>query len=160
MALVEEDRVLLTRAVAACDRLEVALRDHGRRLARLAVLATVSVGIAVVGLIVGGIGVKAAAEANRASDDLGAFVASTEVERASQRVAACVQFNVQRAETRGAMKLSLRALGPPGVLTPEQMAVFEKYNAAVDLQLPFRDCSPAGLDAYYKSPPPDPAVPR
>lgn len=151
MPLIEDDRVLLQKVADACDRLDLALRTHAKKLGRLALLAVISLGIAGVGLIVGGIGVKAAAEANDNAEQI-------EADRAQALSSGCIQYNVQRAQTRAALKLSLRALAPPGDLTPAQQAALDGYGRAVDEQLPFRDCSPAGIDAYYREPPKDPAV--
>lgn len=80
-------------------------------------------------------------------------------DRADARVAACVQYNVQRDEVRRAVKDALVALAPPSQpLTPAQREVVDRYAAEVDAKLPYRDCTPAGLDAYFKNPPTDPAL--
>lgn len=80
-------------------------------------------------------------------------------ETARARVSSCAQFNVQRNEIRTAIKDALLALAPPGVpLTETQQATVARYAREVDAKLPYRDCSPAGIDAYFKAPPSDPAL--
>lgn len=114
--------------------------DKRSRAARLA--AIVGIVVAVIGITVGATGIIYGVKRND--------------ERSAQIIAACSQSNAQRAEIRDAMKLALASLAPP-TLTEQQRASLDTYNKSVDLRLPYRDCSPAGIDAYFKSPPKDPA---
>lgn len=90
---------------------------------------------------------------NRASVE-----ASNEVRDEARRVA-CVRENISIVDTREAISGSIIALAPPGTsLTDEQEARIAAYAERVSELLPFRDCSPEGVAAYYENPPPDPAV--
>lgn len=91
------------------------------------------------------------------------FVTEREDDRLSDRAAACIQFNVQRFETREVNKKSILTFAPDAQfdiakLTGPQRALYDAYARVVNEGLPFRDCSVAGLDAYFKSPPKDPAL--
>ena len=71
----------------------------------------------------------------------------------------CIAYNVRSQSLREALKQSLVALVRPGtVLTDDQKAQIAAYDAAVDVQLPFRDCSPEAIQYYIDHPPADPAI--
>lgn len=79
--------------------------------------------------------------------------------RQENNVANCIAANVGRDAVRRAVEDSLLALVPAGTtLTPEQEARIELYNVRVETGLPFRDCSPEGIEAFLKNQPPDPAL--
>lgn len=81
--------------------------------------------------------------------------------RKENNEATCVATNVSRASIRDTVKDSLLALVPPGTaLTADQQLRIDAYNERVDRGLPFRDCSPEGIEAYLSNQPPDPAVPH
>jgi hypothetical protein len=149
-----EARDLITHIDQLQDELAVHRRmiaSQGRRVnwVRRGMLAALVV--AVLGVAVGAAG---AITANDVSEQTAAI---REV-RETSRVGACIQANVLIAQTRAALKASLLALAPdPANLTERQQQLIDAYNASVDLQLPFRDCTPAGIDAYYEAPPADPA---
>ncbi len=110
------------------------------------------------GVIAGIIGITVAIFALFIAADVHDLQRSVAADSASARVASCVQFNVQREQTRAAMKLALASLAPPAAnQTDQQRTALETYSKAVDLGLPYRDCSPAGIEAYFQSPPKDPA---
>lgn len=110
------------------------------------------------GIIFGIIGVSVAVVATIYAIDARDLQQEYERDQANNRVSACIQFNAQRNEIRQALKDALIALAPPDrPLTPTQQATVDRYAAEVDLKLPYRDCSPAGLEAYFKAPPADPA---
>lgn len=115
----------------------------------------------IVGIAVAVIATMYAANARELSTDVRGLQNAAAADTTQARTSACIQFNAQRAEIREAIKSSLFALVPPNVTpTPAQLATFDIYNRSVDAGLPYRDCSPAGLAAYFKSPPSDPATSR
>lgn len=70
---------------------------------------------------------------------------------------ACVQFNVSRAGVRTALKESLLTLAVDrNNLTEREKRLTDSYNATVDRELPYRDCSAPGIENYYRNPPGDP----
>jgi hypothetical protein len=94
-------------------------------------------------------------------------VDENEDSRTQDLIAGCIHFNVQRQEVRQALKGGLLAIVPAtavhastadkiAALTDIQRAQYERYSAEVDLQLPYRDCSPAGIKQYFERPPVDP----
>jgi hypothetical protein len=83
-----------------------------------------------------------------------------DMQLAENRVASCVQTNVLIDGARHAI-----IGGAEGLLaistqfTDEQKATISRvYREAVEGQLPFRDCSPAGIADYFHDPPPDPGA--
>lgn len=79
--------------------------------------------------------------------------------RKEGNTAICVASNVSRLAIRTAIKDSLLALVPPGTtLTDVQKATIARYNEKVDSLLPYRDCSPEGIEEFLKNVPPDPAL--
>lgn len=73
--------------------------------------------------------------------------------------ATCIAANVAREAVRETIKDSLLALVPAGtVLDEEQELRIALYNERVDDGLPFRDCSPSGIEAWLQHQPPDPAL--
>lgn len=86
------------------------------------------------------------------------IIADRQAERTEQLYSACVQFNVQQQGDRASAVNSLLALLPPEVpLTAEQQIQLKAYQAAVEKDQPFRDCSTAGIHEYLTNPPEDPA---
>lgn len=157
MALEDDERKLLQRTVEACERLDKSLTDTREALTRRIVRASLAVALALLaalGAVV--IGARARATAN----DLSEFVSDVEADRAAARVSSCVQANATTESQRAAMVGALRALAPPGSLSPSGQAALDKYEDEVDARLPYRDCSPAGIAAFFKDPPVDPAVTR
>ncbi len=80
--------------------------------------------------------------------------------RQARNVSICIQTNVQIEGTRNAL-----IGGADGLLsistqfTPEQIrTIHDTYAAAVEAELPYRDCSPDGIAKYLEDPPADPAV--
>lgn len=72
----------------------------------------------------------------------------------------CIQFNVQQDRDREAIVRGvIDGLKP--VVTSEEGAQFleafePSLRVSVVAQLPYRDCSQAGIDAFLQNPPPDP----
>lgn len=105
-------------------------------------------------------GIAATVASSRASDASRLATALTiqkEQELATNRFSECVQVNVRRAEVREALKLSVLTLaGDPEHLTEREKQITDSYDARVDSELPFRDCSAPGITEYYREPPADP----
>lgn len=84
---------------------------------------------------------------------LRATVRQQNADRAAARVAACINANDERAQVRQAFVKSVMAVIPANP-TPDQAAKVETfldaYRKGVLAGLPDRDCSPAGIDSYYK----------
>lgn len=81
--------------------------------------------------------------------------------RTETRISACVQDNKKVAGQRAAFQAFTLVFGHPnadGTLPPQEQALLDTINQAVIDVLPFRDCSPAGIEQYYSSPPADPAA--
>lgn len=86
-------------------------------------------------------------------------VATNTNRRKALELSNCIASNVRSLAIRTAIKDSLVALVPPGaVLTEAQQAQVAAYNATVDAQLPYRDCSPDAITFYIEHPPADPAA--
>jgi hypothetical protein len=108
--------------------------------------------VGLIGVIVGAIGLLTAFYAREASKE----IRST---RTESRIAACQQDNVLIASTRGAITDSILALAAnPNELTSVEQLLYDAYAARVANGLPFWDCSPAGIVAYYENPPVDPGA--
>lgn len=89
------------------------------------------------------------------------------------RYAACIGFNQEQRGDRNAQLngiLVVIGVAEPGDLTAEDRARiaarlpakqrerFEAYEQQAALDNPFRDCTDAGIEDYYKHPPRDPAT--
>lgn len=148
------------RLIVSIDSLESAFAVHKQALARAEKRTKYAKSASIVGMLVGIVGVAVGVTAWGVADDVRELSADRQRETVEVRTSACVQFNVQRNEVRSTMKLALTSLAPPeAARTEAQRASLEVYSKAVDLGLPYRDCSPQGIEAYFKSPPKDPAGP-
>jgi hypothetical protein len=118
--------------------------------------------VAALGVLVGLIGIYAGLTAHQASNKANEVAMEFEAQQKQTLISACVQFNVQRAELRDTFKKTLRSLAPvpDEQLTAQQKTQLTTYSAAVDTNLPFRDCSDAGIEQYYSNPPADPNGPH
>lgn len=143
-----EDTKGLTQAVDT-----FATKAEVKESRRLSKRANINTGLCAVALLLvalfGGLFIKANSDANAKQDR----------ERKERSVGSCIQANVAIQKQREAMVTSLLALVPEGtVLRPDQQASIDRYRAAVAVQLPYRDCSPAGIEAFLRNPPTDPAT--
>jgi hypothetical protein len=145
------------RLIATSERLSGELAAHKRQLAVTDKRAKYAKAASIVGMFVGIIGIAVGVQAWSTAHDLDQLVETRQRETTEARISSCVQFNVQRAETRAAMKLALGSLVPT-TATEQQRLALETYGKSVDLGLPYRNCSPEGIEAYFKSPPKDPAI--
>lgn len=82
-------------------------------------------------------------------------------DRTAARRGACIQFNTNQKNTRDAIVFGLvetfRPLTQPN-RTADLDAFAKSLRANVDRQLPYRDCSEAGIQKFLEDPPPDPAT--
>ncbi len=80
--------------------------------------------------------------------------------RDQDNIAECIQTNqlidgVRHALVGGADGL----LAISTQFTPEQIRIIhDTYEAAVEAELPFRDCTPSGIADFLNHPPPDPGA--
>lgn len=123
-------------------------RQRNRRLALAAlalVLAVIVAAIAVVAFVVRN-------NSDRIDDQ--------NTDRASRSYGSCVQFNVKQDADRDAIVqgivASLRESFPSERTEAFVMTFEPKLRANVERLLPYRDCSPAGIEEFLKHPPPDP----
>lgn len=87
-------------------------------------------------------------------------LARFEADRVDRSRGSCAQFNVNQRNQRDAIVNGLIDTFRP-LVTPEKGDQFRQFSADlranVDRQLPFRDCSDAGIEEFLRNPPPDPA---
>lgn len=142
------------RLIEQATRLENSLKELTSTLSKVErrshvarVLGAIGILVGVIGLIVGVTGVTAARDANHSVD-------VSDASRTEARIAACNQDSRRVDGLHQAFDLSIRALVPPGqALTPEQQEFLARYNQAVVMALPPRDCTPEGITAYYSEQP-------
>lgn len=119
-------------------------------------VAIIGVVAGIIGLTVGFIGVTVGASAQSTADDLAAT-------RTETQISSCIQANVSTQRTKEALKSGVSVLTQPD---PRRDSAAQasldrfivEYSAKVDAALPFRDCSPRGIAAYFARPPADPAL--
>lgn len=150
----------LERLVTSMDALSLRIEEvrdelHKANL-RTRILKVVSVLLAIV-LVVVGAAVYETRQATR----------TINTERAERTTIGCVRDNVETAGFRFALVTTLaRSISvlaeDPDNLTAQEQAVLDVYtDAARDTAaeaLPYRDCSPAGIEAWFSSTPIDPAT--
>lgn len=125
------------------------------------VVAIGAVCVAAAAVIAAVIGLRYGHDARVTADQLSAQANELIAQRDEARVASCVNDNVRAVGQRLAFHNGLATAGhpgPDGKLPPNEQAVIDAYDAAVAGSLPFRDCSPAAVAAYYANPPADPAL--
>lgn len=109
----------------------------------------------VLALIAAGFGIAYGVDARATAQDI------IDV-RAETRIAACVQDNKAIEGQRIAISGVFLVFAHPnadGSLTPTELDIYTKIEQRVETLLPFRDCSPEGITAYYAEPPAsDPAT--
>ena len=136
--------------------LRIALISADRKARRGQTVGTVGVVVGIIGGAVGFFGVLVGANARATAEDL------AEARKESQ-VSGCVQANLSTQRTREALKSGVSILSQPdprrsdaGQASVDRFVI--EYSGKVDAALPFRDCSPDGIRAYYDRPPIDPAL--
>lgn len=142
----------LSRDIAA-HKAALAVADRRSRWARTAALVGILVGVLGVAVGIGGaiFGVNAQATA----DDIAR-------ERTDARAGACVQANVTTQRTRDALIAGVSVIDVPDPnRSPDRQQAIDRfianYTAHIEAALPYRDCSAAGIAAYFTHPPADPA---
>lgn len=149
----------LTRIEATLNNLVAQLTSVNGELRRVDQRTTSAKKAAAVGVIVGAVGVSVAIGALSYGLDARATAKDIVAARSEARVSSCVQQNITTERQRSALVGALLTFVPAGqTLTPSQQTAVDRYSAEVQRQLPFRDCTPTGIDAYLSAPPPDPAV--
>lgn len=79
--------------------------------------------------------------------------------RAERTTISCVYDNIEIKADRSAFVGSILTFADdPDQLDPDQRAALQAYSDAVDFAKPYRDCSPAGIEAHFSSIPEDPAT--
>lgn len=135
-------------------RLALVTTDKRARWSRSVAIVGVVVGI--VGGAVGLGGVAVGVSAGATADDLASS-------RREQQQSSCVQANLTTQRTREALIAGVSVLTQPDPRrgANEQASVDRfvvEYTRHVNSALPFRDCRPEGLTAYFENPPIDPAL--
>lgn len=110
--------------------------------------------LTIVAIIVGCVGIYLSVDARDA-------LAVSEADRAEARVSACVQWNDQQHRSIDGNKAQVRqvftSLAAGEVLSPERQAqidrVFADHDQVIDESFPLRNCSPAGITAYFDDDP-------
>jgi hypothetical protein len=134
-----------------------AMTDHRRAVEKADQRSKAGIIAGIIGIMVGLLATIYAINADETADRVSDLQEQVAADQEEARHSACIQFNVQRNEVRGALKASLLTLARAPI-TPEQQIIVDKYNTEVDESLPYRDCSEDGIAAYFKTPPKDPAL--
>lgn len=83
----------------------------------------------------------------------------SDADRQERSRGSCVQFNINQSNTREAIVVGLVETFRP-FITPGRESDLDSFSASlrvnVERQLPYRDCSDAGIDKFLKDPPQDP----
>lgn len=111
-------------------------------------------GLTIVSIVVGCTGIVLAVLALVALDE-------AESERAGNRVTSCEQQNEQQQRSidgnNAQVREVFRSLTSDDVLTAEEQAsldrLFKDHDAVIERSFPMRDCSQAGIDAYFDDDP-------
>ena len=121
--------------------------------------------VAVIGMIIGVLGVAVGAggliyaeRANDTADEVHTLQIERAREQIENRIVSCIQQNVQTNRMRKALVSGVSVLVPPEGPSERLTQFIESYTANVNDALPFRDCSPRGIETYFESPPGDPAA--
>lgn len=148
----------LSRIEATLNTIDTKLGSLTSELRRVDGRTTAAKRAAVIGVIVGAVGVSIGIGALTYGLDARATARDIVDARSEARVTACKNDNVRADGQRKAFHLSILTLVPLGPLTPDQQKALDRYDAAVAVAVPFRDCSPQAIEAYYQAPPADPAL--
>lgn len=91
------------------------------------------------------------------ADELESVQTRQATDRAAAQHASCLQQNDATIKLREAFAQSVRAVIPADrAEDPRTQAFLDVYLGAVNDNLPRRDCSPAGIVAYFAHPPSEP----
>lgn len=147
----------LGEATAEMEGLKVQLAGANRRSAAAKNVAVIGIVAAVVGLAIGAGGLVYADKAQDTADDVARIQDERRAEQADARVSSCIQQNVTTERTRKALIDGVSILANGGEASPRAEEFVAAYTARVERALGYRDCTPAGIAAYFDKPPGDPA---
>lgn len=77
-----------------------------------------------------------------------------EQDRQATLRSACLQQNDSVQRLRETFTESVGVVRPPPPPNPEIEAFIDRYTLKVNATLRYRDCTPAGIEAYFANPPP------
>lgn len=134
------------------------LIKHGKKVDRFIALVKFLIVAVIVAGLVGAVGIVVAVLARQSVLDM-------RVQRDEARIVACNSFNDQldlvELAIVNAASGAIRTLVQEPTLTTEQQQRFDRYVEALESQTDAtlgparRDCTPAGIDAFYNPPDPD-----
>lgn len=134
------------------DTLNKVLVSHRAELNKAKNVARSGVVVGIIGIIVGLIGGAVGFDGRSRAQDIVAA-------RNEARISGCIQSNVATQGSREALASSILVFADdPNHLTPKEQIIADAYRSRVEHALPYRDCSPEGLDRYFDNPPADPAA--
>lgn len=136
-----------------------ATEGHTKEIAAAKKVGKVGTVVGILGVVAALIGATLAIDGRQTAEDSQKIIATQTRDRADARIASCVQTNVYTEQNRQALVDGLLAIFPtPTVLNEQQQAAVDRYRESLEKSLPYRDCSPAGIDEYFQDPPVDPAI--
>lgn len=140
--------------VELTDRAE---RANRRAIRWLGAIAVLSLTLAFVGFFLGVRGIRHDQQDTQNNRER---IADIEQSRDESSRALCIQTNVLIDGARASLVGGLDALlAMSSEITPEQkQQILMTYGDAVAVHLPFRDCSPSGIEEFITHPPPDPGA--
>jgi len=139
------------------EGLKVQLAGANKRSAAAKNVAMIGIVAAVVGLAIGAGGLVYADKAQDTADDVARIQDERRAEQAESRIASCIQQNVNTERTRKALIDGVSILANGGEASPRAEEFVAAYTTRVERALGYRDCTPAGIAAYFDKPPGDPA---
>lgn len=161
----EEELGMITMKSLAQGQADIAKEMHGDRI-----LGAVIIGVFVVLLLAHGAwslidhntahdADRSAASAQQAAAAANTAVARQDVEIASRAYSGCVSFNINQSNVREAITVSIVDAFRP-FTTADKQSQLDAFGVVlrdkVEKLLPYRDCSPAGIQQSIANPPPDP----
>lgn len=163
----EEELGMVSMQSLAQGQADIAKEMHGDRI-----LGAVVISVVVLAMVAFGVFILvehnathkangAANTAQGAADKANDAVAQVQTERNEAATATCIRFNIGQRNTREAIVQGITQAFQPLVAAGDQHKLDDfsaALRASVTTLLPYRDCSPAGIDAFAKNPPPDPAT--
>lgn len=140
------------------------IRWSRRMVVAALLVATLAVGIAVHFANEAKDAKQSAATAQAAADKAQAAVDQANADRAERSRGSCIQFNVDQLSKRGFAHDQLFALsrlsGESPVdeanLPPDVKQRLDAYDSFTAAKFPYRDCSDAGIEEFFRHPPSDP----
>lgn len=148
----------LGRAAGEMEGLRDQLAAANRKSASAKNVALIGIAVGVLGVAVGAGGLVYADNAHETADAVAEIQDRIIADRTEARIVSCIQQNVTTERTRNALVAGVSALAPENGAAPERLVAFiAQYTEAVEKALPYRRCDPKGIEAYFATPPGDPA---